>query len=135
MLTKLAGMGNAGWLCSMPSESFWKMKYIIFQGCPTKLPFCLGSLFHIISSLFSCFRSWDYPEHFGIYFQPDRKSKTWFFVFLNVYVSWIKRGKMLISQLSPPKFRCFAGQNRPKGDPIENEFWQFSNAKMRFGNT
>ena len=31
------GMVNAGWLCSMRSEIFLKMKFIIFQGCPTKL--------------------------------------------------------------------------------------------------
>ena len=87
--------------------------------CPTKLPFYLGSLLHIISSLFSHFRSWDYPEHFGIYSQLDRKSKTWFFIFLNVYVSWIERDKILISQLSPPKLRYFADQNGPKGDPMK----------------
>ena len=97
------GMVNAGWLCSMRSEILLQMKVILFQSCPTKLPFYLGSL-HIISSLFSHFKSWDYPEHFGIYSQLDRKSKTWFFIFLNVYVSWIERDKILISQLSPPKF-------------------------------
>ena len=32
--------------------------------------------------------------------------------------------KILISQLSPPKFRYFADQNGPKGGPHENEFWQ-----------
>ena len=30
------GMVNAGWLCSMWSEIFLQMKFIIFQGCPTK---------------------------------------------------------------------------------------------------
>ena len=54
--------------------------------------------------------------------QLDRKSKTWFFTFLNVYVSWIERDKILISQLSPPKFRYFADQNGPKGEPHENKF-------------
>ena len=97
------GMTNAGWLCSMQSEIFLLIKFIIFQGCFTKLPFYLGSLLHIISSLFSHFRSWDYPE----YSQLDRKSKTWFFIFLNVYVSWIEQDKILISKVSPPKFRCF----------------------------
>ena len=113
------GILNAGWLCSMWSKIFLQMKYIIFQGCPTKVTFYLGSLLHIISSLFSHFRSWDYPEHFGIYSQLDRKSKTWFFIFLNVYVSWIERDKILISQLSPPKLRYFADQNGPKGDPMK----------------
>ena len=72
------GMVNVGWLCSMLSEFFLQIKFITFQGCPTKLPFYLGSLLHIISSLFSCFRSWDYPKHFGIYSQFDRKSEPGF---------------------------------------------------------
>ena len=97
------GMTNAGWLCSMRSEIFLQMKFIIFQGYPTKLPFYLGSLLHIISSLFSHFRSWDYPE----YSQLDRKSKIWFFIFLSVYVSWIEQDKILISKVSLPKFRYF----------------------------
>ena len=97
------GVTNAGWLCSMRSEIFLQMKFIIFQGYPTKLPFYLGSLLHIISSLFSHFRSWDYPE----YSQLDRKSKIWFFIFLIVYVSWIEQDKILISKVSPPKFRYF----------------------------
>ena len=62
------------------------------------------------------------------------KSKTWFFTFLNVYVSWIERGKILISQLSPPKFRYFTDQNGPKGQPHENEFWHFPNTKMNITN-
>ena len=80
-------------------------------------------------------RPWDYLENFGICSQLDRKSKTWFFTFLNVYIFWIERDKILISQLSPPKFRYFADQNGPKGRPRENEFWQFSNGKMSFLNS
>ena len=98
---------------------------------PNRLPFYLGSLLHIINSLSSYFRSWDYPENFGIYSQFNRKSKTWFFTFLNVYVSWIEWDKILISQLSPPKFRYFADQNgRTKVGLHENEFRQFSNTKV-----
>ena len=68
--------------------------------------------------------------------QLDRKSKTFFFfTFFNVYISWIERDKILISQLLPPKFRCFANQNRPKGEPHENEFWQFSNTKMNIADS
>ena len=88
----------------------------------------LGNLLHIISSLFSHFRSWDYPEHFGIYSQLDRKSKTWFFIFLNVYVSWIEWDKILMSQLSPPKFRYFADQNGPNGYPMK---MNFDNSQMQ----
>ena len=102
------GMVNADWLYSIRSKIFLQMKFIIFQGCPTKLPFYLGSLLHIISSFSSHFRSWDYPEHFGMYSQLDRKSKTWFFTFLDVCM-----------------FACIH----------ENEFWQFSNTKMNITQT
>ena len=81
------------------------------------------------------YRPWDYPENFGIYSQLNRKSETWLFTFLNVYVSWIERGKIVILQLSLPTFRHFADQNWPNGEPHENGFWQFSNAKMSFLNT
>ena len=57
--------------------------------------------------------------------QLDRKSKTWSFTFLKVYVSRIERDKILISQLSSQKFRYFADQNGPKGRPHENEFGNF----------
>ena len=79
-------------------------------------------------------RSLDYPENFGIYYQLDTASNTWFFTFLNVYVSWIKQDKIMISKFSLPKFRYFSDQNGLKGGPHENEFWQFSNAKMSFWN-
>ena len=81
-LPSWVGMVNAGWPCSMQSEMFLEMELLLFQGCPTKLIFCLGNLLHIISFLFCHFRSWDYTWHFGIYSQLDRKSKTWFFIFL-----------------------------------------------------
>ena len=108
---------------SVPCDHKFSIKWNLsfFKAVPPNL----GSLFHIISSLFSHFRSWDYPDHFGIYSQLDRKSKTWFFIFLNVYVSWIELDKILISQLSPPKFRYFADQNGPKGDPIKIIFHNF----------
>ena len=94
-LSSWMGMVNADWLCSMRSGVFLQIKFIIFKGCPTKLHFF--SLLHIISFLFCHFRSWDYPEHFGICFQLDRKSKTWFFILLNMYVSRIEWVKILIS--------------------------------------
>ena len=58
--------------------------------------------------------------------QLDWKSKTQFFTFLNEYVSWIEWDKILISQISPPKFRYFTDENRPKEGPHENELWHFS---------
>ena len=57
--------------------------------------------------------------------QLDRKSKTWFFTFLYVYVSWIERDKTLISEPSPPKFRYFADQNGRKTDPLKMNFDNF----------
>ena len=45
-LPSWVGMVNPGWICSMRSEIFLQMKLIIFWGCPTKLPFHLGSLLH-----------------------------------------------------------------------------------------
>ena len=137
MFTKLAGDGEcAGWLCSMRSEIFLQMKFSFFKTVPpNRLPLYLDSLLDIISSLSSLFRSWDYPEYFGIYSQLNRKSKTWFLTFLNVYVCWIERNKILISQLSPAKLRYFEDQDgRTKVGLHENEFWQFSNTKMNITN-
>ena len=62
--------------------------------------------------------------------QLDRESKTWFFTFLNVYVSWIEWDKILSLQFLPPKFKYFADQNRSKGGSHENEFWEFSDTKI-----
>ena len=116
----------------MRSEIFCKWNFSFFKAVPpNRMLFYMSSLLHIISSLPSHFRSWDYPENFGIYSQLDRKSKTWFFTFLSVYVCWIEQDKIQISQLSPPKFRYFVDQNRrTKVGSHENEFWQFSNTKM-----
>ena len=54
--------------------------------------------------------------------QLDRKSKTFFFIFLNVYVSWNEWDKIMISQLSPAKFRYFSDQSGPKGDFMEMNY-------------
>ena len=35
-LPSWVGMVNVGWLCSMQSEIFLEVKFIIIQGCPTK---------------------------------------------------------------------------------------------------
>ena len=55
--------------------------------------------------------------------------------FLNVYISWIERDKILILQLSTSKLMYFADQNGPKRGPHENEFLQFSNVKLSFLNS
>ena len=101
------GMVYPAWLYSMWLEIFLQMKYMILQSCSTKVLFNLGSLLHIISSLFS---------HF---IQLNRKIRALFFIFPNLYVSWIERDKILISQLSPKKFGYFADQNWPKAVPMK----------------
>ena len=57
--------------------------------------------------------------------QLDRKSKTCFFTFLNVYVSWIEWDKILISQLTPLNFRYFADQNEWQKNPMKINFDNF----------
>ena len=95
--------------CDQKFSCQWNLSF--FKAVlPNRLPFYLGSLLHIISSLSSHFRSWDNPENFGIYSQLDRKSKTCFFTFLIAYVCWIEWDKILISQFSSPNFRYFADQ-------------------------
>ena len=99
--------------CDQKFSCKWNLSFFMAVP-PNRLPFYLGSMLHIISSLFSNFRSWDYPENFGTYSQLDRKSKACFFFFLNIFVSCIEWDKILISRLSPPKFMYFADQNEPK---------------------
>ena len=118
--------------CDQKFSCNWNLSF--FKAVPSnKFSFYLDSLVRIISSLSSHFRSWDYPENFGIYSQLDRKSKTWFFTFPNVYVSWMEHDKILISQISPPKFRCFADQSRPKTEPHENEQLGFEKRMKKMG--
>ena len=106
-----------------------KWNFIIFL----RLSHQTRCLLHIISSLSCHFRSWDYPDNFGIYSQLDRKSKTWFLFFLNVCVSWIEQDKKLTAFTS--KIQVFCRPEWTKGGLHENEYWQFSNAKMRFPNS
>ena len=56
MLTKLAWDDKLGWLCSMRSEIFLQIKFIIFQSCLTKqAAFLPENPLHRIVSLFSNF--------------------------------------------------------------------------------
>ena len=61
------GIVNAGSLCSMRSEIFLQTKFIIFQGCPTKL-WQPAPYIPLVSQLLSIMRL---SEHFGIYSQLD----------------------------------------------------------------
>ena len=93
----------------------------------------LNAIFYMYNGLHNNLHYWTMiSDKFGS--QLGWQSKTWVFTFLNVYVSWIKRDKILILQLSPSKFRYFADQNRPKGEPHENKFWHSSNTKMNITN-
>ena len=60
-----------------------------------------------------------------IWFSTRKKKYNLVFYFLNVYVSWIQWEKILISQLTPPKFRYFAYQNGWKEDPMKLNFGNF----------
>ena len=63
--------------------------------------------------------------------QLDRKSKTWFFTLLNVYVSWIERDKILISQLSLQKNSgILKTRMDQRGDPMKINFDIFQIQKL-----
>ena len=50
------GMINTGWLGPIRSEIFLQMKFVIFKAAPlNRLLFYLGSLLHVLSSLFGHF--------------------------------------------------------------------------------
>ena len=70
-------------------------------------------------------RPWDYSENFGIYSKLDRKSKHSSCIFLNVYVSWIERDKILISQLSPLNSGILQTKMGQKGYPMKMNFDKF----------
>ena len=98
----------------------WKILFKVLKfNTPASTSLCVFYVFFIC-------RPWDYLKNFGIPSQFDIKIKTcFFFPFLNRYVSWIERNKILISQLSPQKCIYFAEKNEPKEEPYENKFWQF----------
>ena len=127
LLTKLAGDCECRLALFNAIRNFLINEiYHFFKAVPpNRLPFYLGSLLHVISSLFTHMRSpWKFWNS-----QFDRRSKTWFFNSFIVYVFWIEQDKILISQLSPLKFRCFADQNGPKGDPMKMNFDNFQMQK------
>ena len=47
---------------------------------------------------------------------------VFFFIFFDFYVSWIKRDKILISQLSPSNSRILQTRIDQRGDPIKTNF-------------
>ena len=60
-----------------------------------------------------------------VWFSTRKKKRTWFFTFVNGYVFWIEQEKILISQLTPPKFSYLADQNGRKLDPMKMNFGNF----------
>ena len=132
MLTKLARDGECRLALFHAIRSFLANEMYHFSRLSHQTTFLLGQPAPYNQLLIQPLnRSWDYPEHFRIYSQLDRKNKAWFFIFLNVYVSWIKQDKILISQLSPPKFKSFADQNGLKGDTMKMNFDKFQMQKWR----
>ena len=77
MLTKLAWDGECRQVLFHKIRNFLGNKiYPFFKVVqPNRLLFYLGSLLHIISSLLSHFRSWDYPEDFGFIHNSIEKVK------------------------------------------------------------
>lgn len=57
--------------------------------------------------------------------QLDKRSKTCFFTFLNMYVSRIERDKILISQLSLPNLGILQTSMDQKRDPMKVNFDSF----------
>ena len=84
--------------------------------------------------VFCLYRSWDYPENFGIYSQLQRKSKTCFFYYPHCVCILNRRDKVLASQFLPPKFRYFATQTGPKWEDSMKMNFENWNAKMSFLN-
>ena len=72
---------------------------------------------------------WYYPENFGFILNSVEKVKPGFLLSLNMYFSWIEWDKILISKLSPLKFRYLADQNGPKGEPGKMNFDNFQMQK------
>lgn len=57
--------------------------------------------------------------------QLDKRSKTCFFTFLDMYVSRIERDKILISQLSLPNLGILQTSMDQKRDPMKVNFDSF----------
>ena len=122
------GMVNAD--CGQKSSCKWNLS--LFKAVPpNRLFFYLGSLLHIIISLFRHFKSWDYPRNFGIYSQ--RKSKAWSFTFLNVVCFMNQMGQNPNLTAFTSNIQVFCRPEWTKGAPYESEFWQFSNSKIELG--
>ena len=62
--------------------------------------------------------------------QLDKRSKTCFFTFLNMYVSRIERDKILSHDSFTAKIQVFCRPEWTNEGSHGNEFWQYSNTKM-----
>ena len=108
------GMVNAGCLCSIQSEIFSKMKFIIFQCCPTKLPFYLSSQLHLISPLFSHFIDHEITLNILEFILNSIEKAKPGFSFSSMCI---------FPELNETKFRYFADQNgRAEVGHHENDF-------------
>ena len=103
---------------------------------PTALEFFTLFLWSFSSKLNECFqhtgfwsrlyRSWDYPENFGIYYQLEGKIKTRSFAFFNVYVFWIENGpKFWSHSFRLQNSAIFQTRVNQRGDPMKMSFNNF----------
>ena len=77
----------------------------------------------------SLYRPWNHREDFGIYSQLNRKSKIWFFTFLNVYVSWIDGTKSLSHSFYLQNLGILLNRLDQRGDPIKMKIDNFQMQK------
>ena len=84
MLTKLAGDGECTLALFHVIRNFLANKIYHFSRMYHQATFFIWAACSIQSAPYSATRLWDYLEHFGIYYQPHRTDKTWFFIILNV---------------------------------------------------
>ena len=128
MLTKL----QASFSVPCDQKLSCKLNLSSFKAVPpNKLSFYLGSMLHIISSLFSYFRSWDYPKNLGF----NLKEKVKPSLSLSSICMFLNRTEQNSNLTAfSSKVQVYCGSDWTNRGPHENEFWQFPNAKMQFLN-
>ena len=142
-LPSLLGMVNAGWLCSIRPKIFLQIKFIILQGCSTKLHFYFkmtffylyGSLVHIISSLFSHFIDHEITLNISKFILNSIEKVKPGFSFFSMCIFPESNGTKTWSHSFYLQNSGILQTRMDQRVTQENEFWQISNAKMRFLNS
>ena len=119
MLTKL----QASFSVPCDQKLSCKLNLSSFKAVPpNRLSFYLGRMFHIISSPFSYFRSWDYPKNLGF----NLKGKVEPGLSLSSICMFLNRTEQN-SDLTAfsSKIQVFVDQTWPTGDPTKMNFDNF----------